>query len=341
MKPLRTTIVGVTVFAVLALVCGALIYLTVGNHSLESRPEFVAEFQDVSGLRANAEVQVAGVPVGRVTAIELTDDNVAQVRFTLDEQVPITGTSRVVVRYKDLLGRRYLEIRPGANDGRPLEPGSSIPVDQTAPALDLDQVYNGFSPLFEGLQPGEVNQLASSLVAVLQGESENLEQLLGRLGSLTDTVADRDELVGDVIANLNGVLGVIDRRSPQTDRALRMLRSLVSGLAEDRQPLTTSLARIARATLEISSLVGRARPALRGDLEQLRRLSRVINADGQEFADLLANTPGYEELIGRVGIYQSAFQFYLCGVQIRFAPVDGGKTVTTPMTQSQEERCQF
>lgn len=339
-KPLRATIVGIAAFAALAVLSGTAIYFTVSNRTFDAANEYHAVFTEVSGLRTNAEVQVAGVTVGRVTGLELDDQHRVDVRFTLSKDVPISTASTAVIRYKDLLGRRTLEILPGADaDASALGVGDRIPVDRTRSALDLDQLYNGFSPLFEGLRPDEVNDLAESLVSVMQGQAANLEGLMAHAGSLTNTVADRDELVGRLIADLNGVLSSIGRHRGETETGLRRLQSLVSGLARDRAPLGAALEEIAGATVRIAGLVRDIRPSVRGDIHEVRRLSRVINQDQKELSTLLANTPGFEALIGRVGMYQSAFQFYLCGVQLRFARPGGA--VTTPMVASQEERCRY
>src|SRR3546814_19361494 len=78
-----------------------------------------------------------------------------------------------------------------------------MPVDQTSPALDLDLLLGGFKPLLRSLDPQQVNDLSGALLQVLQGQGGTLVSLLGNTSSFTSTLADRDQLIGDVITNLN------------------------------------------------------------------------------------------------------------------------------------------
>lgn len=333
-KPLPILSIGVVLFTAIALASGVAIYSVVTNAALRDEDTFAAEFRNVSGLREGADVQVGGVTVGQVSELSLNDDAVVTVRFTLDKNVPITDTSRAVIRYKDLLGRRILEIRPGHTQGEPLDPGATLPSDQTMPALDLDQLYNGFAPLFDGLDAQQLNDLSSSLIAVMQGQGGNIEQILARTASLTDSLGRRDRLIGALVSNLGWVLNTIESRAPETGRLVLRMQRLMTGLSRDRAALGHSVAAIAGATDDVTRLLVELRPALRDDVRELERLARVVVADERQTDELLHRLPGYYAVLGRVGIYQSAFQFYLCGVQLRF---DG---VTTSMTRSQEQRCQ-
>src|SRR5690606_41797348 len=78
------------------------------------------------------------------------------------------------------------------------------------PALALSALCHGCRPLFSALDPEEVNQLSGEIIQVLQGESGTVESLLRHTGSLTETLADRDRVIGEVITNLNSVLETIN-----------------------------------------------------------------------------------------------------------------------------------
>ena len=136
-----------------------------------------AEFADVSGLRIGDDVKVAGVRVGRVESIEV-DGDAARVSFELTDEQPILDNTTIVMRYQNLLGQRYLALVQGEDRGKELDDGAKIPLDRTNPGFDLTELLNGFRPLFEVLQPDDVNQLATSMVKVLQGEGGTVETLL-------------------------------------------------------------------------------------------------------------------------------------------------------------------
>ncbi len=101
------------------------------------------------------------------------------------------------MRYKNLIGDRYLELSDGNGQGNPLPDGATIPAQRTSPALDLDTLLNGFKPLFTGLDPTQINAVSTEIIQVFQGESGTVSSLLTTVGALTSTLADRDQLIGE------------------------------------------------------------------------------------------------------------------------------------------------
>ncbi|MDT7711277.1 MAG: phospholipid/cholesterol/gamma-HCH transport system substrate-binding protein [Pseudonocardiales bacterium] len=336
---LRRSLIGSVVFVVVtALVGGVIVAALYGTPSGQNT--YVAEFTDVSQLKPGQDVRAAGVAVGRVASVSLNPDHTARVVFSTATNVPMTAGTQVAVKYKNLIGDRYLSLTEGPGAAEPLAPGAIIPLANTHPALDLDELTNGFAPLLQGLAPDQFNQLSSSLIAVLQGEGGSIQDLLGSIGSLTGTLADRDEAIGQLIDNLNTVLGTLRSNGQQLQSLVDNLQTLVSGLAADRTRIGRSIQGIDDLTGSISDLLQDARPDIAGTVYQVNRLSTVLNADRPTLENDLSNLPGYYQVLGRVGAYSSAFQFYVCGVQLRLKSPTG-QVVTTPMISSEVKRCQF
>src|SRR5277367_6492466 len=105
-----------------------------------------AEFSNVSGLKDGNFVRIAGVEVGKVKKITVKSDSTVAVEFTADESVVITQGTKAVIRYADLIGGRYLSLEEGAGGTDMVRPGGTIPLANTAPALDLDALIGGFRP---------------------------------------------------------------------------------------------------------------------------------------------------------------------------------------------------
>ncbi|MEU9823381.1 MCE family protein [Pseudonocardia alni] len=340
MSGIRGNLVRVVVFAVVAALCAAFVVVAYGSVRFGETARYTAEFVDASGLKAKDDVRVAGVTVGRVESVDVGADNLARVEFSLRSDVPVEQASEGAVRYKNLLGQRYLELLRGAQPTPQLADGGVIPASRTRPAIDLDELYNGFTPLFEGLQPAQVNQLAESLISVLQGQGGSVRTLLGQIGTLTGTLADRDRVIGEVVTNLNGVLGTLDARKDNLHELVTQLQTLVSGLAADRGSIGRSLERADHLAGTVESLVREARPDVAGTVHELDRLTRLVNDDSDRLNVYFQQLPGYYQLLGRAGIYQQGFQFYLCGVQVRLDP-GVGPPIMTDTIASQEARCQF
>ena len=154
----------------------------------------------------------------------------------------LTEGSRAVIRYDDLIGGRYLALEEGAGSTKKLNPGDTIPLARTSPALDLDALIGGFRPLFRALDPDQVNALSGQLITALQGQGGTINSFLSQTAALTTTLADRDQLIGQVIVNLNTVLGSLGDQSDQFAKAVDALAELVKGLESRKQDISNGLA---------------------------------------------------------------------------------------------------
>ncbi|BBZ21553.1 hypothetical protein MGAD_58880 [Mycolicibacterium gadium] len=125
----------------------------------------------------------------------------------------LTQGSRAVIRYDNLFGDRYLALEEGTGGLKTLSPGQTIPLTHTQPALDLDSVIGGFKPLFRALDPQQVNDLTQQLIEAFEGQGPAIGSFLQQAAVVTNTLADRDLLIGQVIDNLNVVLGSLAGRA--------------------------------------------------------------------------------------------------------------------------------
>ena len=139
-----------------------------------------------------------------VTKVETLTRDKAMVTFGVDSDVPLTANTSATIKFRNLVGQRYIALAQGAEGAKTtLKPGSVIPEERTQEALDLNVLLNGFKPVFQALSPGDTNKFAYEIVQTFQGESGNVANLLERTSSLTNTLAGRDQLIADDITNLN------------------------------------------------------------------------------------------------------------------------------------------
>lgn len=115
-------------------------YLAVGLGSVRlfqsDRYEIVAEFDNISGLKGGASVEIAGVPVGEVTAITL-DDSFARVTLSIDNHIRIRDDDIASIRTKGIIGDRYVKISRGASDLH-VQPGGKMP--ETESVVDFEDI---------------------------------------------------------------------------------------------------------------------------------------------------------------------------------------------------------
>lgn len=303
------------VFLVVTFLATALLGAVLSGGGLQSRHEYSALFADTTGVTKGDEVRVAGVPVGQVRKVEVHDRTLAKVTFAVDTDVPLSESTQVEIRFRNLVGQRYLVLTAGAGgSGARLEPGATIPEARTKEALDLNVLFNGFKPLFEALSPDDINKLSFELVKVLQGEAGNVETLLATTSSLTGTLADRDELIGDVITNLSEVLDLVGRNDEQLGQTLDTLQQFVTGLKDDRDVILDSIDGVTDLTLLTADLLTDARGPLKRDIHELNRLTTLLTKPDNfaELEETLQIVPVKWTKLANTATYGSFYNFYLC-----------------------------
>ena len=336
---MRPTTVKLLVFTTVMALIFAGLTVVFSQVRFSSSDEYHAEFTSASGLKSGDKVRIAGVPVGMVKGVEVGAENLAEVSFDVDSKYPLLQSTRATVRYENLVGDRYLELLEGAGSTETLAGGGTIPESQTSPALDLDLLLGGFKPLLRGLDPNQVNDLSGALLQVFQGQGDTLVSLLGSTSSFTSTLADRDQLIGDVITNLNTTLTTINDKGDQFSTTIDQLQQLVSGLAQDSDPIGAAIPKIATATGDLAQLLEGARPDLQSTITEANRVATQVNA-GEDTVDwVLGRLPrAYKQLI-RVGAYGSFFQFYTCWANLKFSGPDGKDLLVKTLPAQTTGRC--
>jgi phospholipid/cholesterol/gamma-HCH transport system substrate-binding protein len=311
-----TTVAAVKlgVFTAVSLVVTTVLAMIMGNFGFGSTTTYKAMFSSASLLQKGDDVRIAGLTVGSVKSVKIHDRNDALVTFSVKSDVPLTTASHADIRFLNLVGDRYMSLSQGDPDAGRLPKGGTIPISQTSPALDLTALFNGFQPLFTALDPKEINELSLNLVKVLQGEGGTIQSLLARTASLTNTLADRDELIGQVVTNLSGMLGTVDAHHQQLNSLVVQLKDWLGNVARDRNVIGRSVQNVSTLADELAGLLTQSRPAIKGDVHQIHRLAAILK-DPQSKAiinEALDRLPTMFRRQVRIGSYGSWYNYYLC-----------------------------
>jgi len=168
-----------------------------------------------------------------------------------------------------------------------------------------------------------------------------VQDLLASTSSLTTTLADRDKLIGDVITNLNGVLTTVEKNHDSVDSIVVNLQQLITGLARNAEPIGQSVTRLNDASANMTTLLTDVRPPLQADVQQLDRVAGLVNNDEAYVDGVIKRLPDDFQKMSRLGAYGSFFNFYLCGVTVRFTNPATGKDIFLPQYEQKLGRCSF
>jgi phospholipid/cholesterol/gamma-HCH transport system substrate-binding protein len=274
----------------------------------------------VSGLRADNPVRVAGVPVGKVSSIDLVDARHAKVTFTANRNQTLTTRTNAVVRYANLLGQRYLALTQGTGSGpdRKLAPGATIPDTRTAPALSLTDLFNGFRPLFSALTPDQVNELSQDIIDVLQGQGARLQDLVARTADLAGNFAQRDQTFSTVLDSMTKLLGTVAKHDNELADMVTSLHGLTDQLHSEGPAIMNSLQGVDGLIGSVSNLFQNLdKHNLTGDITDAAALTKVLASHTSTVQELVAGFAKAFQTFARVSQNGNWFNVYVCNVTVR------------------------
>ena len=317
----RSIIIKLLIFMVLALFCGALEIGTLTGPHVGTTHSYHAIFatpDGVSGLREGNPVRAAGVAVGKVTAVSIVDPTHAKVTFTANNNQQLTTSTNAVVRYANLLGQRYLALtETGTTVGTPLKYGDTIPASRTAPALSLTALFNGFRPLFSVISPTQVNELSDDIIAVLQGQTDRLDDLVTKTADLTANLASRDQTFSEVLDSLTTLLTTVSQHDDELAASVTSLHTLTAELNADSPALLNSLNSIDGLTGSVGHLLGALEDSnLPGDLSDLKAITDPVASNTATLDKLVG---GFVQAFGdfsRVSQNGNWVNIYACNVNV-------------------------
>lgn len=350
----RSILFKFVAFAVVAVLLFALLLNTMINSLPSSSRTFTAYFTSVSGLTPGSDIRVAGVRIGRVSDIKLVTNRglaqtgipndgangqqqVAAVTLQIENSQVVYNTTDVSILYQNLLGQRFVSLTQDTApavlaNSTPLKPGAHItatevsngqqvlvkgaPVTITDPGFDLTDLLNGFRPLFQVLQPAQVNQLASSIIQVLQGQGGSIENLLQQTTQVTNFLASKDQIVGQVLTNLTPVLNDFAGQGTQLATTVTSLKQLMSGLAADRTTIGNSITDLSTLITSTSDLLQQARTPVTADVHLFRQVVETTNSEKVLLTQALGSFADAFGALGRATSYRNSTNIYLCSLTL-------------------------
>lgn len=322
-SPVPASAVKLLLFATVCVALLGLLAVTIGNIGFRSTHTYAGLFTDATGVQKGDRVRFAGVDVGSVQGVTLHGRHLAKVSFQVEDDIPMYAAAHLQLRYENLLGQRYLSIAADPGSTAMMPPGGTYPARQTTPALNLTDLFDGFQPLFRAIDPKRVNELSMELVRAFQGEAGRVQSLMQHLASLTSTIADRQQVIDRVIDNLDTVLETVGKRDDNLTALIVEFKQLMTGLATDKDKISSSLGDTADLLTTGGALLRDVRGPLHDNVVPLSTLSAKLYDTRGSLDKSLNRVPTRLRAIDRAGSYGSWFNFYMCGLGIQLTLLDG------------------
>ncbi|MGI8460409.1 MAG: MlaD family protein [Solirubrobacterales bacterium] len=213
---------------------------------LEQRPfELKAELETTQGVEPGQgqSIRVAGVKIGDVSDVELEEGR-AIATFAIDrDYLPVYRDATILMRPQTALKDIFFELDPGSAEAGEYEEGETVPVANTLPDINLDQVLATLDTdsraylrllvvgLGEGLEGrdrdlgaalgslGPINRDLRKVSGAIAARDESLARLVHNLNSLTGAVGKRDDDLAELVETSNATLGAVATEAPDLQRA--------------------------------------------------------------------------------------------------------------------------
>lgn len=309
------TLVKVVVFTIVSVLVTSIVITSLLDINTSAASGYFAEFTNASGLQPGDTVRIAGVEVGKVSAVTL-QGNHAQISFSVDNSQHLTTTTKATIHFENLLGQRFLAILPGAAGGKPLVPGSTIPLSRTAPAINLTAVFDGFQPLFSALAPGQVNQLTASIIEVFQGEGDTVDNLVQETAGITSNLADRQQVIDVLLNNLSTLLNTVGVHDTQLGTLISNFDTLVRSVAASKGALGTAIDNVSSLETTTSNLINQSQPTFNEDIRGLSNDVSDLDANQSALNGVLKGFPGLINTLAKIQSSGDWINVYLCDLTV-------------------------
>jgi phospholipid/cholesterol/gamma-HCH transport system substrate-binding protein len=269
---------------------------------------YYAAFKESGGLKANDEVRIAGVRVGKVDSVALDGDHV-KVTFLVDSDSGFGKETHAAIKVKTLLGAMYLSLEP-AGSGQ-LAEGAEIPVDHTTSPYDVVDAFSGLAETSERIDTDQLAESLSTLADLTRNTPEEFRAALDGVSKLSSNIAARDGQINTLLKNLERVSTVLDDRDEDIVGLMKDSDVLFRALVARREAVHNLLVSTSRLSKELTTLIRQSRADLKPALEHLENVLAVLNKNEDNldnslrlmepfyrvFASTLGNGPWFDTYI--------------------------------------------
>ncbi len=243
-----------------------------------------AAFSEAGGLKANDEVRIAGVRVGKVQKVDLEGDHV-RVEFQVDKGVEFGSTTSAAIKVKTLLGAMYLSLQP-AGSGQ-MEEDAEIPVDRTSSPYDVVDAFSGLASTSERIDTASLTKSLDTLSGLMKNTPEEFQGALRGMSALSTNIAARDAQLNTLLGNMQKVSGVLADRNGDMVKLMRDGDKLFRALVARREAVHRLLAATSQLSQELTLLVKQTRADLKPALEHLDSVVDVLNKNQENLDNSL------------------------------------------------------
>lgn len=280
---------------------------------------YSAEFSDAGGLRADNDVRIAGVKVGKVSEIELDGDRVL-VSFRVKDAWVGDATS-ASIQIKNVLGQKYLALDPRGE--AILDPGDPIPLRRTTAPYDVLEAFRDLSKTVDAIDVGQLVKSFDTISETFADTPADVRSALDGISKLSGTIASRDRQLRTLLANTRQVSQTLVDRDTEVQRLIRDGDALLRAISTRQQAIKDLLDGSKRLATALDGIVADNDGQLGPVLDQLDRLTSMLQRNQDSLAKGIAAFAPAIRVLTNVAGNGRWIDGYLCGLVLpTFGPLN-------------------
>jgi virulence factor Mce-like protein len=255
-----------------------------------------AEFDSAVGVYETGDVLVLDQEVGTIEDVELRDD-VVRITMSIRDDVPLPADVTATIQATSVLGERSIALSPSwsaeleAAGAPKLADGDNIPRDRTQEPVEPDQALQAFNELLAGLDPDAVGGLVADGATILDGRGERINDSIGAVAELSDTLTAVDGPLLDTASSLNRIAGVLNQRDAQLRQLIDDFGTAVGTLADERTQIESLLGTLVELTGQTEYLLDTHAERLPATIATLAATVGVVEANTSTLTVLTDTLP--------------------------------------------------
>jgi virulence factor Mce-like protein len=244
---------------------------------------YKAMFSRAIQVFPGGKVRVLGVDVGLVQEVENAAGGV-EVTFVVDDpemQLPADVEAAIVPA--SLLGERYIQLFPAYQGGPTLQPGATIPMERTAVPSEPDELLRSLQNYLGAIDPEAVNQFVTNAAAVLDGNGQELNELIHNAANVIGTLAAKRDDLAKIIVEFEKLTTALATRKAALARVIKSYNAVVGTITTNRAAVEGSITGLNEMSIELASLLGAHQGTLGQDLDTLTTTGRTLRRNIHTF----------------------------------------------------------
>ena len=298
MNDLRRWIRPLAFVVATLLVLGGVGLFMASSNADDDKYHITAYFTKAIGLFENSDVDILGVPVGKVTEV-VPEGTQVRVEMEIDSKYKIEKSTETFAQIVPIsvISDRYVQLGPVyQGEGEFLADGDELDTSVTQIPAELDDVFKQLKKLLDAIEPGKkgepgaLGELIVQLNRTLKGRERDLQGTLLHGAELTGTLADADEDLSGLLINLDNLFTKLATRADSMSELNRNFAVVMTALAESRSDLEGTLANLGEMTEEVGDLATDNGDLLGRDLALATKITSTVIKNRASFEETLAWT---------------------------------------------------